>query len=59
MSNSDFGWKLALQDAVIFFRWDLKTLSIKDSEYEFKQKMILIVISTISQFWAPTLTSFC
>ena len=40
-----------------FFRWDLKTPSIKNNEYKFqaKKKMILIVISTISHFWSPTL----
>ena len=31
-SNRNFGWELALQ--VIFFRWDLKTPYIKNSEYE-------------------------
>ena len=32
-SNQDFGWVLACQVVVIFFRWDLKTPSIKSSEY--------------------------
>ena len=45
-----------------FFRWDLKTLCIKNREYksiknsEYKsqaKKMIPIVISTISYFWSP------
>ena len=41
-----------------FFRWDLKTPSIKNREYESKnKKMIPIVISTISQFPSPTRTT--
>ena len=38
MSNWDFGWELALQVGVIFFRWDLKTLCIKNSEYKSQAK---------------------
>ena len=58
-SNQDFGWELAIQVGVIFFRWDLKTLCVKNSEYESQaKKMILIVLSTISHFWSPTFTYF-
>lgn len=32
--NQDFAWELALNVKVIFFRWDLKTQCIKNSEYE-------------------------
>ena len=45
-----------------FFRWELKTPCIKNSEYKSqaekktKQK-ILMVNSTISHFWFPTLTN--
>ena len=59
-SNQDFGWELALQVGVIFFRWDLKTPCIKNSEYisyAKMKKMIPIVISTISHFWSPRLTN--
>ena len=45
---------------LIFFRWDLKTPCIKNSEYKShakKKKKIPIVISTISHFWSPTLTN--
>ena len=43
---------------MIFFRWDLKTGWIKNSEYESQtKKVILIVIYTISHFWSPTLTT--
>ena len=43
----------------IFFRRDVKTLCIKNSEYKSEtKKMIPIVISTISHFWSPTLTTF-
>ena len=42
---------------VIFFRWDLKTPCIKNSEYKSqvkkKKKKNPIVISTISHFWSP------
>ena len=31
--NQEFGWDLAVQVGVIFFRWDLKTPRIKNSEY--------------------------
>ena len=34
----DFGWELALQVGVIFFRWDLKTPCIKNSEYKSQAK---------------------
>ena len=34
----DFGWELALQVGVIFFRWDLKTPYIKNSEYKSQAK---------------------
>ena len=38
--------------------WDLKTLGIKNSEYESQaNKMVPIVIFTISHFWSPTLTN--
>ena len=48
-------WHLRWGD---FFRWDLKTPSIKNREYESKnKKMIPIVISTISQFPSPTRTT--
>ena len=39
-SNWDFGWKLALQVGVIFFRWDLKTSCIKNSKYKSQAKKI-------------------
>ena len=58
-SNQDFGWELARQMVVSFFRWDLKTPSIKSSEYisqAKKIKKIPIVMSTISHFWSPSLT---
>ena len=43
---------------MVFFRWDLKTGWIKNSEYESQtKKVILIVIYTISHFWSPTLTT--
>ena len=59
-SNWGFGWEFALQVVVIFFRWDLKTPCIKNSECESQaKKMILIVISTISHFWSPKLRNFC
>ena len=43
-----------------FFRWDLKTLCIKNSENESqaKKKMILILIAIISHFWSPCPTHF-
>ena len=41
---------MALYVTMIFFRWDLKAPFIKSSVYEFKQKIIPIVISTISCF---------
>ena len=46
--------------AVIFFRWDLETPCIKNSEYESqkKKKKISIVISTVFHFWSPTLTTY-
>ena len=60
--NQDFAWELALYVKVIFFRWDLKTQCIKNSEYEpqakKKKKMIPILISTIFYFWSPTVTHF-
>ena len=37
-SNWDFGWELALQVGVIFFRWDLKTPCIKISEQKSQAK---------------------
>ena len=41
-----------------YFRWDLKTPCMKDNEYKSEaKKIILMVISTISQFWSPTLTN--
>ena len=42
-----------------FFRRELKTPCIKNSEYksQAKKKVILIVNSTISHFWSPTLTN--
>ena len=47
-----FGWELALQIGVIFFKCDLKTLCIKNNEYKSQaKKMIQVVISTISHFW--------
>ena len=47
------------QIGMIFFRWDLKTPCIKNSEYEsYAKRMILIVISKISHFSSPTLTNF-
>ena len=53
-SNWDFGWELALQVRVIFFRWDLKTPCIKNREYKSQaKKVVLILISTISHFWSP------
>ena len=58
-SNRDVDQVLAPQVGMIFSRWDLKAPCIKNSEYEFqtnKQK-IPIVISTISHFWSPTLTT--
>ena len=33
-SNWDFGWELVLYVGVIFFRWDLKTPFMKNSDYE-------------------------
>ena len=57
-SNQDFGWKLAFW-VVFFFRQDLKTPCIKNSEYKSQEnKMIPSLISTISYFWSPTLTNF-
>ena len=42
-----------------FFKWDMETPFIENSEYECRtKKMILIVISAISLFWSPTLTTF-
>ena len=41
-----------------FFRWDLKTPCIKKKNTNLKQKMTLIVISTIYHFWSSTLTTF-
>ena len=41
-----------------FFSWDFETPCIKNGEYKSQaKKMILIVISRISHFWAPTLTN--
>ena len=50
---------------VDFFRWELKTPCTKNSEYKSQakrktnkqKKKILIVNSTISHFWSPTLTN--
>ena len=54
MSNWDFGWELVLQVEMIFIRWDLKTHSIKRSEYKSQtKKMISIVISTFLTFDLP------
>ena len=39
---------------VIFFRWDLKTSCIKNSEYESQTKKM---VSVVSHFWSPTLTT--
>ena len=42
-----------------YFRWDLKTPSIKNSDYKSQaKKMVPIVISTIPNFWSAALTSF-
>ena len=42
----------------VFFKWDLKTPCVKNSEYKSQAKeTIPIVISTISHFWFPTLTN--
>ena len=38
MSNCHFGWELALQVGGDFFRWDLKTLCVKNSKYESQTK---------------------
>ena len=58
-SNWDFGWELAFQVVVIFFRWDLKTPCVKNSEYKSQtNKMILTLICTISHIWSTTLTTF-
>ena len=37
-SNWDFGWELAIQLGMIFFRWDFKTPCIKHSEYKSQAK---------------------
>ena len=58
MSNCDFGWELALQVGMILFRWDLKTLYKKQRIQISNKKIILNVVSTISHFWFPTLTTF-
>ena len=59
-SDWDFGWELVLQVEVMFFRWDQKTSCVKNSEYKSQtSKMILSLISTISHFWSPTLTTLC
>ena len=58
MSNCNFEWELALSVGVIFFMWDLKTFFIKYSEYESQTKKVIPnVVSTISHFLSPTLTT--
>ena len=53
-SNWDFGWELALQLGVIFFRWDQETPCIKTTDYKSQAKiMFLVVISTMPYFWSP------
>ena len=59
-SNWDFGWELAIQLGMIFFRWDFKTPCIKHSEYksQAKKKMIWIVILfTLTNFWQSLFVS--
>ena len=59
MSNCNFEWELAFSVGVIFFMWDLKTFFIKYSEYESQTKKVIPnVVSTISHFLSPTLTTF-
>ena len=58
MSNCDFVWELAFQEGVKFFRWDWKTLYKKIVNMNLKQKIIPNVVSAISDFWSPTLTTF-
>ena len=54
MSNWDFVWELVLQVEMIFIRWDLKTCSIKSSEYKSQTKKIIsTVISTFLTFDLP------
>ena len=58
-TNCDFGWELALQLGVTFFRGDLKTPCIKSSEYKSQaRKMFLVVISTMSNFLSTQPNNF-